>query len=147
MSTSHSARRAIAAALFSLGAASAVHAGSDVATDPCVFEKYAVRSVEPYRTEETLSFGSYTRLRGAQLYIDAREGLTVEWLTLSVRRSLAQHAGVGGSQACKPVVPQIQVRVVSAGSGFWVQLGAPDERSSEALLRWARAAYPAASKL
>ena len=125
-------------------AASAVHASTGSAADQCVFEKYAVSSVAPFRSEENFGYGTYTRLRGAQLYVPAREGLTAEWLQLSVQQSLAKQAGVtGGSRACQPVVPNVQVQVVSAGGGFWVQLGAADERSAEALLRWAKSIVPA----
>jgi hypothetical protein len=125
-------------------AASAVQARGDAATDQCVFEKYAVSSVAPFRSEENYGYGTYTRLRGAQLYVPAREGLTAEWLQLSVEQSLAKQAGLAnGSPSCQPVVPNVQVQVVSAGGGFWVQLGAADERSAEALLKWAKTIIPA----
>lgn len=125
-------------------AASAVQARGDAATDQCVFEKYAVSSVAPFRAEENFGYGTYTRLRGAQLFVPAREGLTAEWLELSVQQSLAKAAGIAdGSPACKPVVPAVRVQVVSAGSGFWVQLTAADERAAEALLKWAKTIVPA----
>jgi hypothetical protein len=125
-------------------ATSAVQARGNAAADQCVFEKYAVSTVAPFRTEENYGYGSYTRLRGAQLYVPAREGLTAEWLQLSVQQSLAKQARLAdGSPSCKPVVPNIEVQVVSAGGGFWVQLGAADERSAEALLKWAKTIVPA----
>jgi hypothetical protein len=109
-----------------------------------VFEKYAVTSVAPFRAEENYGYGTYTRLRGAQLYVPAREGLTAEWLQLSIQQALAKQAGVtNGTNSCQPTVPNVQVQVVSAGGGFWVQLGAADERSAEALLRWAKTIVPA----
>jgi hypothetical protein len=124
-------------------AASVAQARGDAAADQCVFEKYAVSSVAPFRAEENFGYGSYTTLRGAQLFVPAREGLTAEWLQLSVEQSLAKQAGVAnGSTACQPVVPAVQVHVVSAGPGFWVQLSAADERSAEALLKWAKTIVP-----
>jgi hypothetical protein len=124
-------------------AASAAQARGNAAADQCVFEKYAVSSVAPFRAEENFGYGTYTRLRGAQLFVPAREGLTAEWLQLSVQQALAKQTGVAGSSACQPVVPAVQVQVVSAGPGFWVQLAAADERSAEALLKWARTIVPA----
>lgn len=123
-----------------LAAASSVQARNADPVELCVFEKYAVASVAPFRTEENFGYGTYTRLRGAQLYVPAREGLTAEWLTLSVQQSLAKQSG---TPSCQPAVANVSVQVVSAGSGFWVQLGAADERSAEALLRWARSIVPA----
>ncbi|HET6340218.1 MAG TPA: hypothetical protein VFG30_43710 [Polyangiales bacterium] len=125
-------------------AASAVQARGNAAADQCVFEKYAVSSVAPFRVEENLGYGTYTKLRGAQLFVPAREGLTAEWLQLSVQQSLAKQPGAtNGSPACEPVVPAVQVHVISGGPGFWVQLAAADERSAEALLKWAKTIVPA----
>jgi hypothetical protein len=125
-------------------AASAAQARGGAPAEQCVFEKYAASSVAPFRAEENYGYGTYTRLRGAQLYVPAREGLTAEWLQLSVQQSLAKQAGVtNGANSCQPVVPNVEVQVVSAGGGFWVQLAAADERSAEALLRWAKTIVPA----
>ncbi len=127
-----------------LAAATAAQARGGAPAEQCVFEKYAVSSVAPFRAEENYGYGTYTRLRGAQLYVPAREGLTAEWLQLSVQQSLAKAAGVtNGGGSCQPAVQNVQVQVVSAGGGFWVQLGAADERSAEALLRWAKTIVPA----
>ena len=132
-------------------AASAAQARGDAAADQCVFEKYAASSVAPFRSEENYGYGTYTKLRGAQLYIPAREGLTAEWLQLSIQQALAKQPGVAstataGANSCQPVVPNVQVQVVSAGGGFWVQLGTNDEHAAEALLKWARTIVPAQRK-
>jgi hypothetical protein len=124
-------------------AASAAQARGNAAADQCVFEKYAVSSVAPFRVEENFGYGTYTKLRGAQLFVPAREGLTAEWLQLSVQQSLAKQTGVNGSPSCEPAVPAVQVHVISGGPGFWVQLAAADERSAEALLKWAKTIVPA----
>jgi len=116
-------------------AASTVHAAAGDKTEQCVFEKYAPSSVAPFRIDENYGLGTYPRLRGAQLYVPAREGLTAEWLTLSVQRALAE---APSEQACQPAVSKVQVSVVSAGGGFWVQLASADDRSAEKLLRWAQ---------
>ena len=123
-------------------AASTVQASSGSAAEQCIFDKYAVSSVAPFRSEENVGYGTYTRLRGAQLFVPAREGLTAEWLTASVQRALSKHASTPAEAACKPAVP-VQVQVISAGSGFWVQLGTSDERAAATLLRWAQSLAPA----
>jgi hypothetical protein len=113
-------------------------------SDPsqCVFEKYAASSVAPFRSEENVGYGSYTRLRGAQVFVPAREGLTAEWLTLNVQRALSKHAGAPSESACAPSMP-VEVSVTSAGAGFWIQLRTNDEAQASALLRWARSVVPA----
>ncbi|HKU40133.1 MAG TPA: hypothetical protein VJR89_18365, partial [Polyangiales bacterium] len=78
------------------------------------------------------------RLRGAQLYVPARPGLTAEWLSQRVQSELAS-AG-----SCRPSVPGVQVQVVSAGTGFWIVLSTGDERAAASLLAWAQRIVPAA---
>lgn len=112
-------------------------ARENAAADQCVFEKYAASTVAPYRAEENYGYGTYTKLRGAQIFIPAREGLTREWLQLSVQNALTKSANPADA-ACQPTVSAVQVSVVSAGAGFWVQLGTNDERSAEVLLKWAK---------
>lgn len=110
----------------STGAASTKSAASK-----CVFDEYGALSAVPYKVEENFGYGSYPQLRGAQLYVQAREGLTAEWLTLEVQRAL-------DSSACKPNVSDVQVSVVSSGAGFWVQLAAGEPSDAAALLKWAK---------
>lgn len=113
-------------------------------SDPsqCVFEKYAASSVAPFKSEENVGYGTYTRLRGAQVFVPAREGLTAEWLTLNVQRALSQRASAPSESDCVPGIP-VEVSVTSAGSGFWVQLRTNDDAQARALLRWARSVVPA----
>jgi hypothetical protein len=120
-------------------AASTVQAAGGQKPEQCVFEKYAPSSVAPFRIEENYGYGTYPRLGGAQLYVPAREGLTAEWLALSVQRALAEGPS---EEACQPAVSNVRVSVVSAGGGFWVQLSAADQRSAEKLLRWAQSIAP-----
>ncbi|MET0388523.1 MAG: hypothetical protein ABW321_21305 [Polyangiales bacterium] len=105
----------------------------------CPFDDYAPIAVRPYSHDENLAYGRYSFLRGAQLYIPAREGLTKEWLTASVQHSLATAA-----HSCSPNVKDVQVYVSSAGHGFWVQLIGRDERAGHLLLTWARGLLPLA---
>lgn len=111
----------------------------------CIFDKFGAVAVAPYMTENSIDFGSYSFLGGAQLFVPAREGLTKEWLTASVEDALASAhlTPKNGAAAAKalcdsPKVKDVHVRVVSAGNGFWVQLIGRDARTSEILLKWAR---------
>lgn len=113
----------------------------------CVFEKYAPIAAAPYITENSIDYGSYSFLGGAQLFIPAREGLTREWLAASVQEAVARSqqepaASSVDSQAsntCEnPHFKDVHVTVVSGGNGFWVQLISNDSHTSEALLKWAR---------
>jgi hypothetical protein len=128
-----------------IGASGAVSLPTAHAASPqtCVFEKYAPVSVEPYSADEIVSYGSYSFLRGAQLYVPAREGLTKEWLEASVQQALAQQDDAAANKstdpACQsPHVKNVKVTVTSAGNGFWVALIGRDERAANILLKWAR---------
>lgn len=125
MKTRNLALAALVPAL--LGIASAGHAAP--AADSCVFTQYGASSVAPYRAEENVGYGTYTNLRGAQLFVPAREGLTEQWLALKVQNSL--------TATCKPAVEDVRVQVVSAGNGFWVQLIAKNQTKAKELLHWA----------
>jgi hypothetical protein len=106
------------------------------ASEQCVLEKIVVTSVAPYQTQENDEYASYTRLRGAQFYVPAREGLTPEWLTLSVQRAISKK----DTTACRPDVSNVKVSVLSAGGGFWVRLTTDDENAAHSLVKWAQAA-------
>jgi len=122
---------------------SSVHASAP-STTTCVFEKYAPVAVVPYSYDAYLAYGSFSFLRGAQLYVPARKGLTREWLEASVQRALQLGVQSGGRLSersglpCSPYVENVQVSVMSSGPGFWVQLIGSDEASATELLDWAR---------
>lgn len=121
---------AVAALLpISLGLASAVQARPTA--DVCVLSQYGPSSVAPYGAEVNAGYGTYSQLRGAQVFVPAREGLTQQWLMLQVERSLS--AG-----ACRPSVGDVHVQVASAGNGFWVQLIAANASNASKLLSWAQ---------
>lgn len=112
--------------------AATLQTGSAFAADTCLFDKYAPTSAAPLNANQTDGYGMYTYLKGAQLFVPAQPGLTREWLARSVEHALAS------DESCQPAVRPVQVSVTSAGSGFWVQLGANDERTAKALLKWAQ---------
>jgi hypothetical protein len=107
----------------------------------CVFDKYAPVAVAPYVSENSIDYGSYSFLGGAQLFVPAREGLTKEWLQASVASALAaSHAEQTQTAATcdAPDVKNVRVTVVSGGNGYWVQLISQQSQDSQALLKWAR---------
>ena len=134
---------AAAAALFSIASTAYASPVPNRDADMCVFDKYGATAVSAYRTEEDLGYVSYTMLRGAQLYVPAKEGLTAEWLAANIQRALSSPQP--GPGACQPEVGHVKVAVVPAGPGFWVFLSTSDERSAASLLRWAKSVVPAAN--
>jgi hypothetical protein len=97
-----------------------------------VFDKYTPVSVQPYSQDESFGYGTYSFVKGAQLYIRAQPGLTREWLALTLQKALAS------DETCNPDVKPVQISVASAGNGFWVTLVGHDEKQADALLKWAK---------
>jgi len=134
MTTKNVLFKALVPALL-LAASSVQAADTHAPPQKCVFEQYAPQSVVPFAQDEDFAYGSYSFVRGAQLFVPATPGLTKEWLAASVQRALA--AETGAADGCAPKLKDVQVYVVSAGNGFWVQLIGRDQRSADALLKWA----------
>jgi hypothetical protein len=108
----------------------------------CVFDKHEPVHVVPFTVDSSMDWGSYSFMGGAQLFVPAREGLTKEWLAAAVQHAVASAHVVSPGDAktvCDlPKVKDVHVGVVSGGNGFWVQLIGRDDRTSDALLKWAR---------
>jgi anti-sigma factor RsiW len=123
-----------------IGASSAYAASPTPAS--CVFDKYAPVAVRPYSEDDSVNYVTYSLVKGAQLYVPAREGLTKEWLTASAQQAIAganASSAQGHDLECSPShLKDVEVRVVSAGNGFWVQLVSRDERTADTLLKWAQ---------
>lgn len=135
--------------VLSVLAASLLFASTASATSPerassCVFDKHEPVSVAPYTVDFGMDWGSYSFMGGAQLFVPAREGLTKEWLVASVEHALASAhvestvAGNTKSVCDMPRLKDVHVGVVSGGNGFWVQLISRDEKTNQALLKWAK---------
>lgn len=108
----------------------------------CVFDKHEPVHVAPFTVDSGIDWGSYSFMGGAQLFVPAREGLTKEWLAAAVQHAVASaHVATPGDAkaVCDlPKLKDVHVGVVSGGNGFWVQLIGRDDRTSDALLKWAR---------
>lgn len=135
---------AIAASLLLSGVfASTASATSPERASSCVFDKHEPVTVAPYTVDFGMDWGSYSFMGGAQLFVPAREGLTREWLVASVEHALASAQVVSTAEDAKgvcdlPRLKDVHVGVVSGGNGFWVQLISRDEKTNQALLKWAK---------
>ena len=116
------------------GSAFAMPKAPKSSDNACVFSAYNASAVAPFNGEENYGYGNYTELKGAQIFVPAREGLTEQWLTRVMQSTLRQH----DASSCQPAVKDLQVNVVSAGPGFWVQLIAPSQQQGRAVLDWAK---------
>jgi hypothetical protein len=133
----------VPALLIGAASASTVHAAAPE-TSQCVFEEFAPVAVQPYTEAEYQAYGSYSFVRGAQLFVPAQAGLTKEWLAASAQHALtstassAKAAQADGLACSSPNVQNVTVHVTSAGNGFWVQLIARDEVTAHELLAWGK---------
>lgn len=91
-------------------------------------DKYFVRSVAPYQTQEDAGYTVYKQFRGAELFVPAQPGMTQEWL----QRVLSFQVAAG---ECDFGVRSPRVSVLSSGGGFSVRVSADDERFAAEILR------------
>lgn len=96
------------------------------------------RHVAPYRVEERIGRSSIPRLKGAEVFVQAKPGLTAEWLQLTLARHVAALRGPASMPDCAFDVNGVAVRVDSAGTGFLVKIIARDTVKGEEVLRRAR---------
>ncbi|MEY4576495.1 MAG: hypothetical protein RL701_1198 [Pseudomonadota bacterium] len=137
MSTRNYLKTALTVSSLLFGVANAQAAGP--APEACVFEKYTPIAARPFfKSDSVIAYDAEAVLRGAQIYVPAREGLTKEWLVALVEGALENQSPAQGSElSCAPSAKNVKVSVVSSGAGFWVQLIARDEASATSVLRWA----------
>jgi hypothetical protein len=132
-------RNMMMASIFAVAvSAAATSASAAPAPKRCLLNGYSMLQVAPLKIDENYGYGGYTVLKGAQMYVAAKPGLTAEWLTLQVQRELAS-LQAGSDPLCQPTVKNVEVAVAPAGGGFWVFLQAPDAKSGQQLFRWTKA--------
>jgi hypothetical protein len=112
-------------------AAPTAHAG-------CAFREHQVTSVKAYKVEERIGRGSIHRLRGAEVYVKAEQGLTAQWLQLTLQEHIAR-MNSAAKGACALGVSDVRVDVRPAGAGFAVRLIAKDPARAEEVLHRAEA--------
>lgn len=113
-------------------------AAADTGPAPCILREHRVTSVTPYRVEEHMGKVTFTRLRGANVFIRAERGLTAEYLRLTLIRHIAAMRGPATMRDCAFDVDAVRVEVDSYGAGFRVKLIARDTDKAEEVLRRAR---------
>jgi hypothetical protein len=124
-----------AAALAGATAVPAFAVAGPVAATPCILSEHKIVSVAPYQVEEHIGRNVVKRVHGAQVYLQAEPGLTPEWLQLNFERHFAMMKGSNTMPDCAFGLEGVRVEVVSAGSGFWVRLIAPNATTGEEVLR------------
>jgi hypothetical protein len=120
----------VAAVISGLAAVSGAAQAADSGT--CSLgNKYMVRNVSPYRTFEDAGYTSWQQFRGAEVFVPAQPGLTSEWLQRVVTYEIA--AG-----DCDFGTRDVNVSVLSAGSGFSVRLAGANDKAAGEILRHAQ---------
>jgi hypothetical protein len=104
------------------------------APEHCILLGHRVTSVKPYQITEHQGRGSTQRLVGAEVFVQAEQGLTAEWLQLSVERHLAQMQGKHMGD-CALDLDGVRVRVDSAGAAFAVKIVAKNPGQAKEVLR------------
>lgn len=104
----------------------------------CVLHQHRVTSVAPYNVPEAIGRGATVqRLRGAELFVRAEPGLTVEWLRLELSRHVVAMSQ-SGMENCPLNARDVRIQVDSAGAGFSVKLIARDADKAQQILNSAR---------
>lgn len=128
---------AVGALMASVLVASVSFAAAPSGRAPCILNEHHVSAVKPYKVTEQIGRGRFERLRGAQIFVAAEPGLTPEWLQLKLQRHVQQMQS-SDMRDCAFDVNSVQIKVDSAGNGFWVKLIAKDSDKAEEVLRRAR---------
>ena len=105
---------------------------------PCILLDHKVTAVVPYRVDEQRGHATFSRLQGAQVFVQAEPGLTAEWLGLTLTRHLAEMRKSPSMKDCAFTVDEVRVVVEPAATGFWVKFTARDANHAEEVLRRAR---------
>lgn len=132
-----SIRKLITVATLSVASIVPAIAFAKTDTPTCTLREHQVASVKPYRINEHIGRVAMPKLRGAELFVPAKPGLTAEWLQLSLQRHLTQMR-TASMPGCPLKVSDIRVEVTSAGNGFFVRLIAMDTEKAKEVLRRAR---------
>ncbi len=124
---------AFAAAMAALAPATSFAASA--VESPCVLDSYQVLEVHPYRVNTQLGKPAVARLRGAEIYVHARPGVTAEWLRHEIAESMVRTPGMPD---CVISVEAARVQVTSRGHGYVVRVIAPDTAGGREVLARAR---------
>jgi hypothetical protein len=125
------------AAFTSLPLASGAWAGT-AGSSQCLPGAVEVTRVAPVYGPSYGERSGSARLAGARVFLPARPGLTAEWIAANLSRGAASERKASTPANCPLDVPGAAVKVVSGGTGFWVQITARDGGRAEEILNRAR---------
>ena len=103
----------------------------------CVLNQHRVTAVQPLNATQTYGRSSTVQLVGARVLVEAEQGLTAEWLQLSIQRHMTQMSS-SGMKNCALDAKDVTVRVKSAGAGFAVEISGKDTTQAQEILRRAK---------
>jgi hypothetical protein len=105
-----------------------------------VLSEYRITSVNPYFEDHTVLKTTWREQRGAIVRLEARPGLTAQWLQLRLDRELAAiQQGPGAAMGSPLSVPGARAMVSPESNGFAVTVAAPNQASGQTVLARARA--------
>ena len=104
----------------------------------CELRSYTIRSVSAYMERDGRSKVGASRLRGAELFVEAQPGLTAEWLHLQLERHIQAARTATPTADCPLDVDDPQISVASSGTGFVVRVTVDEEEVADEILRRAR---------
>jgi phosphoserine phosphatase len=122
-----------------LAAALAFPLAASADSADCELHAFKATQVAPLRVRERAGRGTVDRLVGAQVFVPAQQGLSAEWLRSRVESHVLKMKDQP-MESCPLTVSDIKVNVVSAGTGFWVQIAAKDAGKAKEVLHLAQAA-------
>jgi hypothetical protein len=114
-------------------------ASAAVAVD-CWLRDFTVTAVKPYYEAAHIKT-PLRRLKGAEIYVAAQPGLTIEWLRAEVTRHLV-NMKAGSMAQCSFDGDGVQVTVASAGGGFRVVVRTDHDGQASEILRRAQSLLP-----
>lgn len=105
----------------------------------CELRDYAITSVAAYVEHDGHTKIDVTRLRGAELRVEAQPSLSAEWLHLILSKHLEAARHAAPTADCPLDVDDPTVSVEPGDSGFVVRIRAENEDDAAEILRRARA--------
>lgn len=138
MSIRHFISTIVIACFVLVAARSLADGGHESHEKTCVLGAFKVTQIGSLYVTERAGKGTVERLGGARLFLPAQPGLTAEWIAAN----LAGHTTAGRKHAvsydCPLDVPGATTTVTSAGTGFWVNIQAPEMEAAKEILNRSR---------
>jgi len=112
-------------------------AGADTPISGCVMSSYHPTAVQPLHRVKRWGRTETNRLVGARVFIPAQLGLTPQWIQRNINWHVAAMKG-RPMAGCPLAVSGASASVVSADTGFWVEIATDDSNLAQQILARAR---------